>query len=106
MATVHDAMNLYYEVRSLAIAAKIDNEKIKQANITYAKLHALIIKARYEPDSVLALQDAIMRLPMKLISDFDVATKFDDIREAILRLSTDLMDVLSVIITFENTEAR
>ncbi len=104
MSAVHESIRLYCEVRDLAITAQIAPEKIGKANLTYAHLHACITAAKANTHAAPALQDAIMNLPMQLISDLDVATGYDDVREAILSLPEALMDSLSIVINFEATE--
>lgn len=101
MASIHDAMSLYYRVRDLALAAQIQKKSIEDANLAYAELHVLIVRAKLDESLIPALQDEIMSLPTKLISVLGIATGFDEVREAILNLPTALMDILSPVIDFE-----
>lgn len=100
MSSAHEAMSRYYEVRDRAILAGIDASKIEQANVLYARLHVMIVRAKSAPETIPALQEAIMNLPMALIETLDVTADFEEVREAALNLPNGLMDALSPVIDF------
>lgn len=101
MSSAHEAMRLFYEVRGLAIKAKIDERNIGDANIAYACLHLLLIRAKTDAKYVPALKRAIRELPCALVIALGVETGFDAVREAALKMLIPLMRALRPVTKYD-----
>lgn len=97
MSSTRDAMTLFYEVRDQAIRARIDETSIGDANIVYACLHSLLMRAKLDASYVPILKREIRELPYALIIALGVETGFDAVREAALKMRIPLMRTLRPI---------
>lgn len=94
MSSVHQVMMAFYHVRDLAIRAKVDESNVVDANIVYAVLHHLLMRAKLDAHYIPDLKREIRDLPHALIIALGVETGFDAVREAALKMRIPLMRAL------------